>query len=474
MTEFVNVAIQTNEAELIDEAVDKLIEEMEAKGYVGWEPLEAGLETIVLGASGPLAATVAQVAATVPAAIFRAYGTQLVKLAFNEGAQATVFTKWTITESATETIIPEGTTLELGGIAFYVAAEVKVAAKATTATKVQIIANERGTEANGLSGTVEQVNPLSFATHVETEGETSGGTNQETDEAYLNRLAAQLALQAPRPITAENYAAFTLTAPSTVAPVGRATAIDGYNGETHETNAHVTNNSTEITEIASETGLTVGTEVVGAGVPKGTTLVSKTKAGEWRMSAKATETTTLKTYKFVGSYENPRYVTVFVANAKGEALSGALMTKIEEWLKGYRELNFKVVVAKPEENKVFVKAKVKVLPTFEALTVKANVETAIKNLLSPEKWGNPTGSTSGATQWLNYVVKGGVGEKLYGTVKYNQVLGAIEAVPGVAYVVTGGEGLEIGLESGAKGTGDLAMVGAAPLPKAEIEGVTTS
>jgi uncharacterized phage protein gp47/JayE len=56
-------------------------------------------------------------------------------------------------------------------------------------------------------------------------GVTTGGEDAETDDEYLNRLAAQLTLLSRVPILPADFALFALNQPG----VGRALAIDGYN-----------------------------------------------------------------------------------------------------------------------------------------------------------------------------------------------------------------------------------------------------
>lgn len=467
MTSFIEVELPTGEQELAEEAKAKLVALVEAAGITGFELSDGHMESIMIETEAPTAVVVAQIASVVPAAVFRQYGVQLIKLAFNEGASATATTKWTVVPEVAVRQIPAGTTIEAGGLGFEVTTETEVKASVSS-VEVPVVAVEKGIEYNSVSGVAQQTNPINFVTEVQFIGETSGGVGEEEDSEYLNRLATALTLQAPRPITAENYAAFVFDIPSSVLPsgvvVGRATAIDGYNGATNEPEGKVTSGSVKMTEVTSYTGITVGTEVVGTGVPKGTVVekVSEAEiaAKELTMSAKATSSPAKTKYKMIGSYENSRYVTTFVANKEGKALSAEAMTAIETWLKGYREINFKTPVAAPTENEVFVKTKIHILPEYTSATVKANVETAVKAFLSPATWGNPTASTTGASQWINYVN----GVRLYGIIRYNSVLEVIGAVPGVAYVFAGATGLEIGLESGAKGTADLSMVGPAPLP----------
>ncbi len=464
MTSFVAVEIPTAEAAILEEGKTKLKELMEAKGFVGWEENPADLASIILAAAASLMPPVAEVAATVPPAIFRKYGTELVKTPYNEGTAATVTTTWKFNEEggvfAAHTV-EAGTQLTIGGLAFLVKENTAVLL-GEKEKNVTLVAVERGTEFNGLTGTVELVDAISWVKEVLIVGETSGGVNQESDEEYANRLAAQLKLQGARPITAANFAEMALLIPSSKLPagvtVGRTTAIDGYNGATNEPEATVTNGSTEISEITSETGLTVKTEVVGTGIPKGTTLVSKTKAKEWKMSAKATATPGKKVVKFVGSYEQERFVTVWVTNKKGEKLTAEAMEAIEDYLEEFREINFRQAVLEPNFNEIRATAKIHVLPGYTEATVTANVKTAIEKYLSPETFGNPTAQTSGANSWLN-ITQG------YSLVRYNTILGIIEAVQGVQYVFAGSEGLAIGLEEavGTK-TEDIALVGPAPLP----------
>ncbi len=476
MSVFVEVPVTTSEPQLEAEALTKLKEELEARGIVGWTPSEADIEIILLKILSAMSVNAALVASTVLTQVFQQFGLQFLKLAFNEGVAATAKTKWTIVKEAGVRHIPQGTQIEAGGLGFYVETETEVPSEATEVT-LQVVALERGTEYNKVSGVALQVNPLSYVTEVQIIGETTGGAEEESSTEYRSRLVAALQLQAPRPITGANFAAFALVVPSSVTPsgqvVGRATAIEGYNPATVEHEAKVTSGSAVMTEVANFTGVTVGTEIVGTGVPKGCYVATLTTGEEGKseltMSAKATSSPGKKAYKFVGSYKNGGYVTVFVAKATGLEMSAEAMTDLETYFKKYQWFNAVTKVEPPSYNKCYIAAKVKVLPEYTAATVKTNVEAAIRALVSPETWGNPTKATTGSQQWLNY----SEGVKLYGTLRYNQLIEAIGAVPGVAYVVSGGTGLEIGLEAGSKGTSDLQLVGPAPLPEVTSLAVTT-
>jgi hypothetical protein len=482
MAEFVAVQFETEAAELIDTAIAKLEEEMAAKGIVGYEPREAAPEIITLGVTAPMAANTAVIASVVPPAVFRAYGTQLFKLLYNEGAAATATTKWTLLEEGGEFAahtIPAGTTLEAAGLAFYVEKTTAVV-KGESSVTLQVVAAERGLEYNGLTGVLTLTNSLNYVSEVKLVGETSGGVAQETDEEYMNRLASALELQAPRPITAQNFATMTLDAPSSILPsgvvVGRATAIDGFNPEEHEFEATPKKAGKELTEVTSFTGITAesttlpqihpGTIITGTGIPANTTVVSLNEGTKKIvLSAEPTSEPGKEKLKAKGSYEQQRTVTVFVTDKEGNALSTPAKEALKAYLEDFRELNFAVFVQSANYNEVRVKATVKVLPGFVASSVVANAKAAIERYLSPATWGNPEGQTTGTNSWLN-ATQG------YNRVRYNQIIGVLEAVQGVAYVPSGSAGLAIGKEEapGAK-VADLTLSGPAPLPETKAANI---
>ncbi len=467
---FVDVELSTSEEQLAREALEKLVALIEEKGVVGWEPSDADLEVILLGVIAMMALNVATVASIVPPAIFRAFGTQLIKLAYNEGAAATVSTKWTIAPEAAVRTIPAGTTIEAGGLGFVVLADTEVPSEATSVT-LNVAAVERGAEYNGIVGVAQQSNPIDWVLEVQLIGESSGGAEQESDEEYLDRLAAALKLQAPRPITAANFAEMALDVPSSIVPtgvvVGRATSIDGYNPGTHIFKGELTNGSATVKGVTSFAGVTPKSQLSGSGIPAGTTVVSVNEGAKTLvLSIEATKTETSEITS-TGSYENSRTVTTFVTNRQGEALTSEAMTAIETWLRAFRELNFLAFVRGPSTTTVYVTTKIHVLPGYNAAAVEANVKAALENYLSPATWGNPTGQTTGANAWLN-ITQG------YSLIRYNALIGVIEAVQGVQYVFAGSVGLKLGTDPAPAGTADLTLQGPAPLAHGTSESILVS
>jgi len=337
MSAFVEAEVVQNEQALKELARAKLIELVEASGVVGYEAKSAALEVIILSVAAALFAGTAQTSALVLNAIFRQFGTQLLKLPFNEGASATGKTKWTIAPAEGVRTIEAGTQIEAGGQGFYVEANTEVKAKATS-VELQVIALERGVEGNKVSGVAQQINPIDYALEVQFVGETSGGAEQESDAQYLIRLAAQLQLQAPRPVNAADFAPFILGVPSGILPagivVGRATSIDLYDASTSEENV-------------------------------------------------------------------PNCCTTWVLAPEGALLSTPDLEALETWVRKYLALNFLAFVRSPAVEKIYCTFKVHVLSTYNAEAVVANAKAAVIALLSKEKWGNPTAQTTGSQQWIN-------------------------------------------------------------------------
>ena len=137
MAEFQKVEVAVEAAELLDTAIEKLEEELAAKGVVGYQPNEADLEIIILGIVSFMAADAAIVASTLLEAAFRKYGVELFKLQYNEGAYAKASSTWTLLEVGGEYAahtIEAGTQVEAGSLPFIVESNVSVLKGESTAT----------------------------------------------------------------------------------------------------------------------------------------------------------------------------------------------------------------------------------------------------------------------------------------------------------------------------------------------------
>lgn len=459
MPNFVDLGIISDAASLANDATDAL-----ATAIPGYVPSDANLEVIVIEAAAPMAANAANVAAQVPAAIFRQFGTQLLGVQYQGAAYATASTTWTITDILGHTI-PQGTTVVINGNAYATQADFIIAPGGTAPfnagpiTVVASLAGEAGNLQTGsvLAGTLALAEALSYVSNVATLGPSSGGADAETDSDYQNRLAAALALMAPRPITATDYPVMAANTPGV--SVGRATSIDGYSPTVGESfTGTTTNASATLSAVSSFTGLGVGLTISGAGIPANTTILSlNTGASTLLMSANATASYTAEAITTVDSYSNLRTVTTWVTDEDGNAFSDGSDSTVNstkylilQYLQAFREANFLLRVLDPDYTSVNVTLSSFFIvnsPQYTPASVQAAVEAAITAYLNAAQWGKPT--SGDVSSWTNI-----------NTVRYTALLGVIEDVAGVSYVPNGA----LTINSLAANT-DLVLTGPTPLPE---------
>lgn len=481
---FVDADISVDPTDLVNSALDQLNILLEAAGFPGWNSADADALVIFLNTVAQIAADVNTTAATVLPAIFRAYGTQLLGIAYDNGTSATVSSTWQFTGPAPDSVswlIPAAAAVIVSGSVFYTTANYTATMGDLSAT-LTLTASDTGTAFNGLGGIadsfpdVQLLNGINFVSTVQTNAVTSGGTDQETDDDYMDRLTAVLKLQAPRPITASDFADFTVSdiaENATGVAVGRATAIDGFyptarslsTGGTGPTALTATGSLTNAAATVSISTPPVpfaiaypGATVTGTAVPGSTTVLASpapTVSG-FTMSNNATSNETNETLTITEWQNVERTVTVYVTDTSGNALTSTQMDALQTWLASYREMNFQVFVEPPTYNTIYVSAEIHVQPPYvgNESSVEAAVQAALINWLDPFTWGNI--SNQGDTNsWLN-ATQG------FNVVRYTSLYGVIENVPGVQYVDN--STLFLGLSASPSGTSDITMAGVAPLP----------
>lgn len=221
---FVTLPIETDPDVLVDQALDRL-----AATFPGFVPREGHLEVVLLEEFARIAAETATVAAQVPAAIFREFGRRLIGLEPIEGSPAYAETTWVMQDTAGYTI-PAGTVVLFAvtgdeRVEFETMADTVIPPGQDTADGVLVRSLDIGEHANGFApGPVQLFDALTYVTSVEATTVTTGGVAPETDAAYLDRLAQELTLLAPRPILPDDFAILARR----VAGVHRALALDGY------------------------------------------------------------------------------------------------------------------------------------------------------------------------------------------------------------------------------------------------------
>ena len=237
---FITVDVVTDPTTLLDTGVDSMNAKLAAAGYPGWSAGDATGIVLLLATVSEIAASLGNQAAVVFPAIWRVFGTQFLGLTYQMGLPATVLSVWSFTSPAPTggyTVL-QGTTVTIDGVAFYTQSDTVTDTGATSAT-IMLVAAQSGTAGDGLGGVgvgaprVELQDGIDWvaAGGVTVEGVTSGGADQESDTDFQDRCVAAVALQAPRPLVAPDFASLLLTdiaASATGVVTGRATSIDGY------------------------------------------------------------------------------------------------------------------------------------------------------------------------------------------------------------------------------------------------------
>jgi hypothetical protein len=467
---FISVDFVTDADTLADDAVDYLRAAMP-----GWEPADGNLEVWILQAVARQVAELTAVAADVPAAIFRQFGTQLVGLAPQAGARATLTSFWTARDNLGYTI-PAGTQVayRVTGddlIVFEVVGDTVITPGATTLSGVALQATDVGTAWNAVPiGPLELVDALSWVESVTASTVSAGGLDAETDDAYLDRLADDLRLLTPRPILPDDFS----TLARNVTGVYRALAINGYDPGTDEaqtiteggsgltsyTLTYSAQTTTSITANAAASAVQSALEAL-SNIAVGDVAVTGSAGGPYTVTfggalastnvaqmtatptgGTGTVTITTVTPGVASSTGNERYLTVVPIDSAGAACSPTIRAAVVAYLDGLREVSFVVKAATPTSTTVDVAYTVKVAAGYVAADVQAACDTAVTAYLSPATWG---GGDATPPVWRSGEDKVRVGE-LYA---------ALYAVPGVAYV----SALTVN-----SGTSDVTLSGVAPLP----------
>jgi hypothetical protein len=193
----------------------------------GWVPQEGSIETQIAEGVGIAAATIAQFIIDQAAEAYAGFGQRSLTIgrvsANPASAPATITVKDT-----TGYPIPAGFTAIWESpstgqpVAFATIADANVGTGDTAVSGVTMVAVEAGIESNEVSGAGRDFDTLNFVTDVTLEEPAAGGEEEETDDAYLDRVADHARRLKAVPITVADHAAFSLDVPG----VDRAAAIN--------------------------------------------------------------------------------------------------------------------------------------------------------------------------------------------------------------------------------------------------------
>lgn len=459
-----------------------------AAEHPNWEPNPANLETLIIQYMAMRAGVLADQMGTVFATIFRYFGKSVLNVPAQEALQATASTTWTAKDNAGYTI-PEGSVIGLvdenGDLQpFATIQEYTIPAASLSLAGVTVRSLDPGTLYNNLGGTVQPLTALDWLADVSVQGLSSGGEDAEDDDEYQARLARRIALMAPRPIKAVDFALMAMDEPG----VYRATASDNTQIQTRSAIHTIAHDGTGGTFTITVDGQTTTAQnwndnlaailadvealstvapgdLVLTGANPGT--ITFTWGGakanvDIAFSANFTSLTgetfnTVTETQEGGSaprYDVERAVAVALIDENGVEPAPAVLTAVETALEAMREQNFIVSIVSPTSTTINVTATVKAIDGWTTSDVDSAVTQAVADYLSPANWGVPEGEQPG---WDNITA-----------VRYLELATLINNVQGVDYI----QSLTFGAPS--LGTTDVTLSGIFPLPAAGTINITVT
>lgn len=459
-----------DETTLLGDMIDRL-----QAAQPDWDANEADPVTrLFVAAAGVLAERLA-VAETVPLEIWRFFGATFADTPPIDGEPATATATVTLSDSDGH-IILAGTraSQNVNGVdhVFATTADVTVDTGQNTAT-VTFQAEEDGTQANGIAGTLAVVETLSFIDTITLDAATSGGVDAETDDAYDDRLAARMTLLTPRPILPGDYEVLARDTEG----VARAMAVDGlhpgvdevqsvtvtgatggtftltYSGQTTAGIAHDADAAAVQAALEALSNIAVG-DVACAGGPLGTAAVTITFQGALAKTDVAEMTAdsgaltgggvaavTTDVAGVAPTTGNDKTIAISAVDSDGATIDAATQTALLAALEAEREVNFDVRWLEPTRTVVDVVCQIVADSTADPTTLDDVVADAIADYLSP---ANFAGGDASPPVWT--------GED---AVDYLAVVGVAAKVEGAAKV----ESLTLN-----GSPADVALPGEAPLP----------
>ena len=222
-------AITENDAFTISEEMKEAFEDI----IEGWKARPANLATWIFEVGGRVNATTRDQAAVSTTEMFKTYGQEILNVPPILAAPATAGSTWTATDDDGHTIF-DGTEVKIpvsGGqpLGFVVIGDVTISPgdTATEAGEVLLQAIEPGEAGNGLTEEPAPITSLDFVDSIVLVGATSGGVDEEDEDAYLDRLVETLRLLSLSLIVVPDFE----TDARAEAGIARALCIPGYNPE---------------------------------------------------------------------------------------------------------------------------------------------------------------------------------------------------------------------------------------------------
>lgn len=247
---YVELPVETDAATLADSAIAAL-----QAAWPAWVPVDAHMEVVLIEAFALLAQNAAEVAARMPSAALRAYGTKILGVGYSPGTLATTTVTFALADLLPHTI-PSGTQIIIDGFAFETVGDVSTPGAATIAN-VPVQATDVGVAQNGLVGaTVSGLTTGPWVSGITVLATTAGGSDPEDDTAYQNRLSRRLILQAITLITLRDFELWAFETPGVARAQAITTAARAVSVSLTDANGAAVSTAIKNAVLASYTGIT--------------------------------------------------------------------------------------------------------------------------------------------------------------------------------------------------------------------------
>jgi hypothetical protein len=342
----------------------------------GFVARPANVETVLLEANGQIGAEIVAQASLVAPVMFAYLGQNLLGIALRQAAPAVASATLTFEPDALDPI-GAGAMLSVpnpdGNSYIFTLDTDALAPPGGGAVNVAITALEPGADANGSRGTSVLIDVIVGVT-INVPTAASGGSDEESEDDYLNRLTEAMTILAPRPILPADHAVLARQ----IDGVGRALALDL---------------------------LLPGTSDAPGAIRDPL---------EPKPPPSASQTTVA------------RCTTVAITADDGTAPAPALMQTVWDTLDASREVNFLNYVIAPTYTTIDVKATVMAYPGYTAADVQAQAQQSLADWLDPALFGsNPAAAVPGSEEWAS-----DTSARIYEAVDY------LNRADGVHYVVS--------------------------------------
>lgn len=238
-----------------EELADLQFEYMDEVSDGRWTPAAGNLDTWTLEAGSRLGSEVATLALLPHPDLFRTFGTKVAGIPSIDATAATATSQWTLGDDDGHTI-EAGTVVDIEGEPFEVVGDAVVPSGATIAAGVELVAVDEGSAGSGLSANPTLVDVTGYEAVIVLDAPTEGGQDGETPEDYLNRLAREEELSAPRPLNVHDVELFSRR----VQGIDRTLVLDNYKPADQPNPGDPEDNAAELTFTIASIDVT-GTEV---------------------------------------------------------------------------------------------------------------------------------------------------------------------------------------------------------------------